>query len=308
MIGRLAGRAGRALLTLLGLAVSTFLLFEWLPSGDPAAARAGRNAPPEAVEQARRALGLDAPLVERLWDFLRDLVQLDLGESFLSGLPVSELVGERLPVSLSLIAGALVLGWAGGLAAGMLAAWRPNTRADRVIALASTAGVAVPAYVIGLVALIALPDPPPYTPLAESPLTWFRSLALAWLVLALPLAAVAARYTRAALRDALDEPFVDTALAKGVPARRLLVRHAMPPAGGLLLAVGALDAGAIVGSALVVEIVFDLPGLGTLALQAVQLGDLPAIEGTVLCAGAAVILANFAADLLHVVIDPRLRR
>lgn len=302
-------------LMLLLVATLVFLIFEVLPSGDPAAVRAGRHASPEAIAAARDALGLDRPLVARYLDFLSGLMHLDLGYSFITQGGVREQVLTALPATFSLAAGAALVWLVVGIGFGALAATRHRRPTDRIISSGALLAFVAPGYVTGLFALFAvssdggairlLPGAGSYVSITEDPWAWAGSLVLPWLVLAAPLAGVYARVVRASLLETLAEDFVVQARARGVPDRTIVLRHALRPALTPVVTLAGLDLAALLSGAVLVEIVFNIPGVGRLALDAVINGDLPMIEGTVLFAALMVLLANLVVDVAYAWLDPR---
>lgn len=311
---RLVAGAG----VLLALTAVTFLIFFALPSGDPAALRAGRGASPETVERIRASLGLDEPLPVQYLTFLqRLLLEGDLGHSWHDDLPVAELIAGRLPATLSLMAGAVVLWLAIAIPLGTLAAVRRGSWLDRAVGAGAVVALSAPVYWVGLLALYLLaddiglvpllPGAGAYVPLTEDPLRWLGALVLPWLVLAAAFGGVYARMLRASLVEVLDQPHVRAARAKGLSERRVVLRHGVRVAIMPLVTLLGVDLGALLGGAVLVETVFNIPGIGRLALDAIGRADLPVIQGTVLVAGAGVIVANLLVDVAHALLDPRIR-
>ncbi len=318
MAGYLAQRVVGAIVVLFVVTLCTFVVFDVLPSGDPVTARAGIDATPEVRAAVRHDLQLDKPLLARYTSFLDDLViHQNLGYSYRDQMPVAEELLQRLPATLSLVLGAMVLSITGGLAIGCAAAYRPGSLVDRVISVGTIMLLAGPVFVFGTLLLYlfgsdvgAVPlvsAPGSYVPLGQDPAAWLSSLVLPWLTLALPFAGVYGQYVRTAIREASGEEFILAARARGISSRRLLLRHALRARAAPLLTIIAVDVGYFIGAALIVEVVFDLPGVGQYALQAVQSGDLPAIEGTVLLSAIAVVVSSLLVDLAYVVLDPRVR-
>jgi peptide/nickel transport system permease protein len=318
MAAYLIQRVIGAIVVLLVVTLCTFVVFDVLPSGDPVAARAGIDATPAVRAAVRHDLQLDKPLLVRYSTFLGNLiVNQNLGYSYRDQMPVAKELLVRLPATLSLVLGAMVLSIIGGLVIGCVAAYRPGSLVDRAISIGTIMLLAGPVFVLGTLLLYgfgsdvgAVPlasAPGSYVPLGQDPSAWFSSLVLPWVTLALPFTGVYAQYVRTAIRDAAGEGFVLAARARGVPAWRILVRHALRARAAPLLTIIGVDIGYFIGAALIVELVFDIPGVGQYALQAVQNGDLPAIEGTVLLSAIAVVVSSLLVDLAYVVLDPRVR-
>lgn len=296
----------------------TFVVFYLLPSADPAQLRAGRGGSPATLAQIRESLGLDEPLPAQYWTFLTGLVlHADLGYSWFNGASVGSLIVDRLPATIALAAGALALWLAIAVPLGVLAAVRRGSWIDRLTTAGSALGMSVPVYWLGLLALFLfaddigaiplLPGAGSYVPLTEDPLAWLGSLVLPWLVLAASFAAVYARLLRAGMIEALSEDFIRTARAKGLPERRVVWRHALRAAVTPLITMAGLDVGLLLGGAILVETVFNIPGVGALSYDAIVNADLPVIQGTVLAGAFFVIVANTVVDVLHAWIDPRVR-
>lgn len=295
----------------------TFVVFSVLPSADPAQLRAGRGASPETLAQIRESLGLDEPLPAQYWAFLSGLLQGDVGYSYYSGASVGSLLLDRLPATLALALGALVLWLLVAVPLGVLAAVRHGSWVDKLTTAGAALGISVPVYWLGLVALYLfaddigliplLPGAGTYVPLTEDPWGWFTALLLPWLVLAATFAAVYARLLRGTMLETLSEDYMTTARAKGLSERRILLRHGLRAAGAPLVTLAGLDLGLLLGGAVLVETVFNIPGIGRLSYDAILNADYPVIEGTVLLAACFVIVATIVVDVAHAYLDPRVR-
>jgi peptide/nickel transport system permease protein len=296
----------------------TFVVFYVLPSADPAQLRAGRSASPETLAQIRDSLGLDEPLPAQYWTFLTSLVlHADLGFSYFSGASVGSLLIDRLPATLALTLGALVLWLLVAVPVGVLAAVRRGTWVDKLTTGGAVLGISMPVYWLGLVALYLLsddiglipllPGAGAYVPLSEDPWGWFTALLLPWLVLASTFAAVYARLLRGNMIEVLSEDYVRTARAKGLSERRIVLRHGLRAAATPLVTLAGLDVGLLLGGAVLVETVFNIPGIGRLSYDAIVNADYPVIQGTVLLAACFVIVANIVVDVLYAYLDPRVR-
>jgi len=296
----------------------TFVVFYLLPSADPAQLRAGRNASPARLAEIRETLGLDRPVTAQYWTFLTQLVlHGDLGYSYFSNASVGSLLLDRLPATLSLTAGAVVLWLLVAVPVGVVSAVRRRSWVDRLTMGLALLAVSAPVYWLGLVALYLfaddigrwplLPGASSYVPLTEDPWGWFTALLLPWAVLAATFAAIYARLLRGSLLDVLSEDFVRTARAKGLSERRVVLGHALPAAIVPLVTLAGLDVGVLLGGAVLTETVFDLPGIGRLSYEAIRHADYSVIQGTVLLAAMFVIVANIVVDVAYAYIDPRVR-
>jgi peptide/nickel transport system permease protein len=307
---------GLVLLVLVSLL--TFVVFYVLPSADPAQLRAGRNASPETLAQIRDNLGLDRPLTAQYWTFLTHLVfHADLGFSYYSGASVGSLLVDRLPATISLTFGAVVLWIVVAVPLGVVSAVRRGTWVDKLTTGGALLGISAPVYWLGLVALYLfaddigkwplLPGAGSYVGLTERPWSWFTSLILPWLVLASTFIAVYARLLRGNMLEVLSEDYVRTARAKGLSERRVVWRHALRAAVTPLVTLAGLDVGLLLGGAVLTETVFGIPGIGRLNYDAILHADYPLIQGTVLLAACFVIVANIAVDVAYAYLDPRVR-
>ncbi len=309
LVRRLAG-------TLPLLAVITLIVFSLilLVPGDPAVLVAGDTASPEDIAAVRDALGLNDPVWEQYLRWLGNAIQGDLGTSIYSSQSVTDAIVGALPVTLSLTFLALVIGVVIGLAAGTIAGMRPGTWLDRLVTTLTSAGVAMPHFWIAMLLLSVFSlqnDWLPfggYVPLTESPFEWFRHLILPALALGASVAAEIARQSRASLTAALAQDYIRTAEAKGLSRMAIVGKHAMKNAALPVVTVLGLQFNRLFGSAVVVEQVFSLPGVGRLSLQSVFVRDFPMIQGVVLFAAVAVVLSSLLVDMSYSYFNPRVRQ
>jgi peptide/nickel transport system permease protein len=296
----------------------TFLVFYVLPSADPALLRAGRNANPELIAEVRTNLGLDKPFYEQFWIYAKGIVtDFDLGYSYYAEVPVREELFARLPASMSVALGAFVLWMAIALPVGVLTALRPRSRLDRAVTGVTLLFLSAPTYWLGLVVLFlfardigAFPivgGAGTYVPFGDDPWAWFQSLILPWIVLAMAFAGLYARMIGENLREVMTQDYVRTARAKGISERRVVLRHGLRAGLTPIVTLAGLDLGVLLGGTILVETVFNIPGVGRYAVEAIQSGDLPAIQGAVLFGAIFIVLAIMVADILYAVLDPRVR-
>ncbi len=305
-------RLGVAAVTLLLASAVVFGVLEVLP-GDPARLMLGMNGPAEAVEALRGQMGLDQPLLWRYLDWLGGLIRFDLGRSYTYSVPVSDLIVERLAVSLPLALSALILSTLIAVPVGVFAASRRGRAGDAVAMGMAQIGVAVPNFWLALLLVYVFAVGLRWLPAGGFP-GWdtgigsvARALTLPTLALALPQAAILARVTRTALIDTLDQDFIRTARAKGVSRHGALWNHALRNAMIPVVTIMGLQAAFLLAGTVVVENVFSLPGLGRLVFQAITQRDLIVVEGTVMLLVASVIAINLLVDLSYALIDPRQR-
>ncbi|MFD7662327.1 ABC transporter permease [Streptomyces sp. NPDC059788] len=318
-------RLGGALLVLFLLTVAVYALFYVAP-GDPAKLACGPRCNPGQIQQVRERLELDAPVLTQYLHFLQGLVagrdfssgtavlHCDapcLGLSYQNSTPVTELLGDRLPVTASLALGSMVLWLLLGVGTGLLSALRRGGTTERVLTGLTLAGTATPVFITGLLLLMIfcaylqwLPFPS-YVPLTEDPEQWAWNLLLPWTALALLESAKYARLTRAATLETLAEDHIRTFRAYGVRERSVVTRHALRGALPPVIALTALDLGTMFGGAVLTETLFGLPGVGQLLVHSVRVVDLPVVVGVVLATGVAVVVANVAADILYALADRR---
>lgn len=318
-------RAIAAAVTLLAISVIVYVVFYATP-GNVAQITCGPRCSPEQVHQVARQLNLDDPLLVRYGHFLQGLVAGQdystgtsvqhcsapcLGLSYQSDQQVTRLIWAKLPVSLSLVAGAMVLWLILGVGTGVLSAWRRGRFSERVLTGLTLAGTATPVFVIGLVLMIVLCGElrllpfPQYVALTDDPEQWAWNLLLPWLSLALIEAAAFARLTRASMLETLAEDHIRTFRAYGVGERSIVGRHALRGAFAPVIALNANNVGSAIGGAVLTETLFGLPGIGQELVHAVTVVDLPVVVGMVLVIGFFVVLANAVADVLYALADRR---
>ena len=318
-------RTVSAVLTLLALSVIIYVVFYATP-GNVAQISCGPRCSPEQVHQVAQQLRLDDPLYLRYWHFLQGIVAGHdystgtsvehcpapcLGMSYQSDQQVTQIILNKLPVSLSLVVGAMVLWLLLGVGTGVLSAWRRGRFTERALTGLTLAGVATPVFVIGLVLMIVvcgqleiLPFPE-YVSFSDDPEQWMWGLLLPWVTLALAEAAYFARLTRASMLETLAEDHIRTFRAYGVGERSIVGRHALRGALAPIIALNANDFGSAMGGAVLVESLFGLPGIGQELVHAVTVVDLPVVVGMVLVIGFFVVIANAVADVLYAVADRR---
>ena len=296
----------------------TFIVFYAFPTADPAQLRAGRQPNPQLVEQIRHRLGLDKPWYVQYYRYMRGLVlHFDLGESYHYNEPVRKEILSAVGPTASLTIGAAVLWLVSGVAVGTISAVRRGRLVDRISMGAALLAISAPVYWLGLVALYLfandigklkiLPGAGSYTPIADDPWAWFTSLILPWVVLAASFSAFYARLLRGNLIETMSEDYIRTARAKGLPERRVVLRHGVRSAITPVVTAAGLDIGILLGGAILTETVFNIPGVGRLAYDSIQDAGLPMIQGTVLLGAFFIIFANLVVDVLYAFLDPRVR-
>jgi peptide/nickel transport system permease protein len=300
----LARRLSQSLFILLGITLVTYLLLYLLPA-DPVRQFTRGNASPEIVEAIRRQFGLDLPLWQQYLHYLGNLLQGDLGRSYIQKTEVATLILARLPATLQLMAGAIVVELAIGLPIGILAASRRGRPLDRALMVASFTAVSAPQFVVGILLLYLFAVQLTWLPLGGY--GTFAHLILPALTLGLLGGGWYARMTRSAMVDVLRQDYIVTARAKGAGSARVLLVHALRNAALPIVAMIGLDIGMFMSGAVVVEAVFGWPGIGQLTWQAIQTVDIPIIVGVTTVAAGFIVLGNLLADLVAPFVDPRIR-
>ncbi len=292
---------------ILGILAIAFVVLYLVP-GDPAQTVAGPRASPEAIARIAAEMGLDRPLPERFLGYLRRLATGDLGRSAVSEKPVADSIVEKFPYTLKLTVMAMAFSISLGLLAGILGAMYRGGVVDRLCTVLSVAGISIPIFLFGLVFLYLL----------AGKLKWFPTSAYmagdSWWPLVLPAftlgvrsAAFLARIVRSSLIEVLNHDFIRTARAKGVPASRILFRHALVNALIPIITVIGLDLSSFLNGSVIVETIFDVPGLGRFAMEAILQRDYPVIQGIVLFSAFVFVFVNFLLDLVYAWINPRVR-
>jgi peptide/nickel transport system permease protein len=290
----------------------SFGLMRLIP-GDPAAAIAGIAATPAQIEQLRRDLGLDEPLLMQLLHYYQGLLQGDFGKSLLLGKGVLAATMERLPVTIGLSLYALVLTLLIGVTSGIIAALRQNTWVDQVAMMIAMLGISIPNFFLGLLMIIFfavqlgwLPSGG-YIPFSQDPIGWLRSTTMPAISLALLQAGLLARITRSGMLEVLRQDYVRTARAKGLPERQVILKHALANALIPIVTVIGIIISLLLSGAVVTEALFSLPGMGQLLTQAVLSRDYPMVQGGLLLVTTFLVVVNVLVDILYALIDPRVR-
>ena len=304
MLAFIAKRLIQSALILLGVSFITFALLYLLPA-DPVRQIAGRSATPETVANIRAQLGLDQPFIVQYARYLGNLVQGDLGRSYLQKTEVSTLIASRLPASLLLMLGAIVCELVLGLTMGVVAALRRGTTTDNALMIASFIGVSAPQFVVGLLMLYVFAVQLHWFPIGGY--GTFAHLVLPAITLGVLGSGWYSRMMRSSMIDVLRQDFIRTARAKGLGRMRVLLRHALPNAILPIIAMIGIDVGIFMGGIVVVESVFGWPGIGQLAWQAIQRVDIPIIMGVTLVSACAIVIGNLVADIASLFADPRIK-
>lgn len=309
-------RIGVSLLLVWVVASIVFLAIRFVP-GDPAElllAQGGASPDPDSVAQLHEQLGLDRPIWVQYLQNFRGLLRGDLGQSLQDQSPVAGEIARRLPRTLELIAAAAILALVSGLPSGLFAALRPGGWFDRALSWFAATALSVPVFVVGTLLVLVFAQllhwvsAGGYVPLMASPGRHFALLAMPACTIALGLFATVFRMTRAAVLDVSQRDYVRTARSKGVRQARILLFHVLRNALMPVVTVLALNLGTLLGGTVLVEYVFNYPGLSGLLVDAVNARDYPEVEGVVLVISILFVTLNLLVDLLYGLLDPRVRR
>ena len=309
----LAKRLAALVATLFATSLIVFLVMAVLP-GDPAQIILGIGAREDTLAALRHELGLDRPLIEQYFLWVSGLLTGDLGESYTYSRPVSELIGQRVLVSLPLAVFAIILSTAIAIPAGVFAAAKHNKVADVGVSALAQIGIAIPNFWFAMLLILFFAVTLGWFPAGgfagwdDGVLPALRSLLLPAVALALPQAAILTRVTRSAVLEVLGEDHIRTARAKGLTRGAALRRHAVRNALIPVVTIMGLQFSFLLAGTIVIENVFYLPGLGRLLFQAIAQRDLIVVQSLVVLLAGAVVIVNFIVDLAYLVIDPRLRK
>jgi len=311
MFGYILQRVLAAIPVMGFVALIVFLLLRL--SGDPAASLAGDAATPETIERIRDQLGLNDPLYIQFFRWLGELLRGDFGTSLLSNTPVIQMISQRMEPTISLALTTITLSVIIAVPLGVIAAWKQGTLIDRFVMLLSVVGFSVPVFVIGylMVSFFAME-------LRWFPTQGFRSISrgiepflsritLPTLTLTLLYVALIARITRTSMLEILNDDYIRTARAKGLPEHKVLLRHALRNCSVPIITIIGIGFALIISGVVVTETVFNLPGLGRLTVDAVLARDYPVIQAVILLSSLIYVIINLMIDIAYVLLDPRIR-
>jgi peptide/nickel transport system permease protein len=308
----IALRLGQIVPVLVLVSISVWLILYLIP-GDPAAVVLGPDATPDQIASMRTRMGLDQPLALQYIQWLGRVLHGDLGESYLNGMPVRDLLAQRIPVTAHLALSAIIVALGVGIPLGLLSAARHGTWIGRVISGYAMLALSVPTFWLAILVVLLfavdlawLPSSG-FVPIWEDPLRSLRFTILPAFSLGAYVSAVLIRFTRASLLETLSEDYVRTARAKGLTERTVLWRHALKNALIPVVTVIGLQFGAFMGGAVLTEAIFNYPGVGRLLFQAIVQRDYTVVQGAVLFIASAFVLVNLAADVAYAFLDPRIR-
>ncbi len=318
MLTYILRRIGWSILLLFVVSAVTFLIFYELPSANPAVIRAGRNPDPDLVRAITKQYGLDKPWPVQFLKYMKGILfHFDFGHSYQNNVDVRQEIFSRMPATISLAVGGAFIWLITGIPIGILSAVKQGKLVERLTMGLALVGISAPVYWLGLVSTYLFSKDigvvhifnatgnyvDPWDNFGQ----WFSSLLLPWMVLAVSFAAIYARFMRSNLIDVLDEDYIRTARAKGLTERRVIFRHGIRSAITPIVTIFGLDLGILFGGAILTETVFNIPGIGRVAFEAIQKSDIPIVQGTVLIGALAIIVFNLVVDILYAFLDPRVR-
>jgi peptide/nickel transport system permease protein len=322
MAAYIARRLIWVIVLLFAVTLITFIVFSVLPAADPAVLRAGRQPSPELVASIREQFGLSDPKIVQFFRYIGDILPfvggdgVNFGYSFQSNQAVLPQILDRMPATIFLTAGAVVLWLAIGIPVGIISAIRPGSLLDRFSMGLALVAISAPVYFLGLVALFMFDDGIGKFPILpgsgayqDATTIWGKAgaLIMPWCVLAAAFAAIYARFLRGNLIDTMQEDYIRTARAKGLSERKVVFRHGVRAAITPIVTLLGLDIGILLGGAILTETVFNIQGIGRFAYEAIVRFDLPVIQGTVLFGAFFIVIMSLVVDILYAFIDPRVR-
>lgn len=305
-------RVGQMLIALLGVSIVVFALMHIVP-GDPVRVALGTRFDQELYDSLRAKMGLDRPLVVQYVSWLGNAMTGDLGVSFRNGQPVTQLIFERLPATITLALAALGIALLVALPAGIISAVRNGTALDYTVSAASQVGISLPDFWAGVMYILLfslllgwLPSSG-YSPIEEGFISWARHLILPAVTVGLISGSIITRFVRSAVLEAYNQDYVLTARAKGLSEWKIVRRHVLPNAWIPIVTVVGLQLGFLLGGVVVTEVIFAWPGLGRLALTAVKDRDFTVLQGSVLYIAFMFLAINLIVDIIYARLDPRVR-
>ncbi|MER5702051.1 ABC transporter permease [Micromonospora sp. NPDC002296] len=301
----------QSVVVLLGVTLVVFLLLQLVP-GDPVRVALGTRFDQQTYDALRERSGLDRPLVAQYVSYVGHALTGDLGVSFRSGQPVTTIVLERLPATLSLAVTAVLLALLVAFPLGVLSAVRSGSALDHAARVFSQFGVSVPDFWMGIMGILLFAGvlgwlpPSGYVALTEDPAGWASHVLLPAAAVGLVTASILTRFIRSSVLEVLSEDYVRTAEAKGLRSRVVVVRHVLRNALIPVVTVVAVQLASLIGGVIVIEVLFAWPGVGRLTYDAVQARDYPVLQGAVLFVAALFLLMNLLVDILYARLDPRI--
>jgi peptide/nickel transport system permease protein len=295
-----------------GISILVFLLVHLVP-GDPIRVALGTQFDQDTYDTLRERAGFDQPLFVQYFTWLASAVQGDLGVSFRSGAPVTGLILGRLPATLTLAFASLVVALLIAIPLGIISAVRSGSKLDHAATVFSQFGISIPDFWMGIMFILLFSltlgwlPPSGYTPITEDPVDWFARLLMPAVTVGVVSGSVLTRFVRSSMLEALSQDYTRTARSKGLAERVIVSRHVLKNALIPVVTIAGLQLASLLGGVIIVEVVFSWPGLGQLALLAVQRRDYPVLQGAVLVMAITFLLINLVVDLMYAWLDPRIK-
>jgi peptide/nickel transport system permease protein len=305
-------RVIQSVVVMFGISILVFLLVHLVP-GDPIRVALGTQFDQDTYDTLRERAGFNQPLFVQYFTWLASAVQGDLGVSFRSGAPVTDLILGRLPATLTLAFASLVVALLISLPLGIISAVRSGSKLDHAATVFSQFGISIPDFWMGIMFILLFSltlgwlPPSGYTPLTDDPVDWFSRLLMPAVTVGVVSGSVLTRFVRSSMLEALSQDYTRTARSKGLAERVVVTRHVLKNALIPVVTVAGLQLASLLGGVIIVEVVFSWPGLGQLALIAVQRRDYPVLQGAVLVMAITFLLINLVVDLLYAWLDPRIK-
>ncbi|NHM31306.1 nickel ABC transporter permease [Neobacillus terrae] len=291
------------IIVIFGISVFSFLLIHFIP-GDPVKIMLGQNATPEAIKQLNENLGLDKPLLVQYTTYITNVLQGDFGTSLKTGRPVITEILDRFPETVKLAAAGIFIAIVIGITLGIIAARFKSSFIDSGVMMLATLGVSIPSFWLAILLIMVFSVKFTWFPIAEG--TGLRDLVLPAVTIGVLASTMISRLTRNGMVETLSNDFIRTARAKGLEERIILFRHALRNVLIPVVTLIGLQMAALLGGTVIIEQVFNWPGLGTLAIGAISSRDFPLIQGTVLFMGVVYVMINILIDVIYGIIDPRI--
>lgn len=312
MLKLLISRLLAAIPLMFGVATLVFFLTQLNPV-DPAAVALGDDASPEAIAARRAEFGTDRPVIVQYWDWLTSAATGDLGRSWFNGESVNRLIADRAPVTLSLVLGSLLIATVVGVTFGIVAALYAGRLPDRIVTVVSSLGIAVPNFWIGIILAYYFAVQLEWFPAiwsmrrTESISGWIYSIILPCIALATSSSAAIARQSRSAMIGVLQRDYIRTAMAKGLPVRKVVSGHAMRNAAIPVVTLLGFQVSALIGGTIFIELVFNIPGLGSMGVDAVLRNNTPIVLAFVMVTTLVVVVVNIVLDMSYAWLNPKVR-
>lgn len=303
MVQFIINRVLSGIIVIFGISIFSFLLIHFIP-GDPVKIMLSQNATPEAIEQLNENLGLDKPLFVQYTTYMTNVIQGDFGTSLKTGRPVLTEILDRFPETVKLAVAGILIAIGLGITLGIVAARYKDSFIDTIVMTLATLGVSIPSFWLAILLVMVFSVKLAWFPIAEG--TGFRDLVLPAVTLGVLASTMISRLTRNGMVETLSNDFIRTARAKGLEERIILFRHALRNVLIPVVTLIGLQMAALLGGTVILEQVFNWPGIGTLAIGAISSRDFPLIQGTILFMGVIYVAINILVDIIYGFIDPRI--